>query len=133
MLKPVSKPQRTIPSPINLIPGGGRRGGGASQESCSGRDAGGGGVLRCQCTPAGKGLGSLTTVFDAEDEPAWLKSVALRFAVVASHQEADVAQPEPGLTQQPMADSTGSQIAGSAKEKQLTKQEQVMRAQSQFP
>ena len=33
---------------------------------------------------SGQGLGGFTTVFDAEDQPAWLKSVALRFAVVAS-------------------------------------------------
>ena len=32
----------------------------------------------------GQGLGGFTTVFDAEDQPAWLKSIALRFAVVAS-------------------------------------------------
>lgn len=33
---------------------------------------------------AGLGLGGFTTVFNAEAEPAWLKSVALQFAVVAS-------------------------------------------------
>ena len=32
----------------------------------------------------GKGLKGITAIFDAEDRPAWLKSVALRFAVVAS-------------------------------------------------
>ena len=42
---------------------------------------------------AGRGLEGFTAVFDAEDQPAWLKSVALRFAVVASGVLDDAAPP----------------------------------------
>ena len=67
-----------------------------------------------QLCNAGRGLGGFTTVFDAEDQPAWLKSIALRFAVVAS-KILDEAVPE---YKQPAMSANWPQIAPATQEQE---------------
>lgn len=69
---------------------------------------------------SGQGLGGFTTVFDAEDQPAWLKSIALRFAVVAS-KILDEGAPD---GKQAQMSGSGVQVASSSQEQSTEQKSQ---------
>ena len=78
---------------------------------------------------SGRGLGGFTTVFDAEDQPAWLKSIALRFAVVAS-KILDEGAPD---SKQSQMSGNRTQVAPAPQEQKPTSADQVRICCLTFP